>query len=127
MRRFRLLVYIVTAGCLSAQSPKPTDSGQWWQFRGDRRLTGRARMKGTIQTTPTVLWSQFIGIRNTWIALTPNASSSGSASLPVTNVPTGAISYTSLLQEWGVRGPFYDLDGNGQLSRIPPSNLDKIG
>ena len=127
MRRFRLLLYIVTAGCLSAQSSKPTDVGQWWQFRGDRRLTGRARMKGTIQTTPTVLWSQFIGVRNTWIALTPNSSSSASASLPVTNVPTGAISYTDLLNEWGVRGPLYDLDGNGLLSSIAPSTSDKVG
>ncbi len=83
-------------------------------------------MRGTIQTTPTVLWSQFIGIRNTWIALTPNSSSAASASLPVTNVPSG-VSYNSLLQEWGGRGPLYDLDGNGQLSRIPPSTGDKVG
>src|SRR5215510_7177523 len=90
-------VLLALAPALIAQSPKPTDSGQWWQFRGDRRLTGRARVKGDIQGAPSVLWSQDLSARTTWMALTPRPGAApASVSLPTANVGT-VVPYQTFL------------------------------
>ncbi|MDC0935958.1 FG-GAP-like repeat-containing protein [Pirellulales bacterium] len=107
-----------------AARPRPTEFGEWWQFRGDRQLTGRAEMVGNItELVPEVIWSQFVGSRQAWTALTPSTSQSDTVSLPTTNVN---ISRDDKI-EWGLGGPYFDLNENGFLTEVAQSFWFKIG
>lgn len=102
--------------------PEPTDVGEWHQFRGNGRLTGRSELEGSV-INPQIIWSKFIGSRETWTALTLDGSSNGTGALPNANQ---GISQSELVA-WQVGGPYYDLDGTGVLTAITPWVYYKYG
>ena len=52
-----------------AEERSPVDAkadeadGNWYQYRGDRRLSGYCGLKGDIDSAPSILWKYFIGGR----------------------------------------------------------------
>jgi outer membrane protein assembly factor BamB len=53
---------------LDHKEEKNTEMGQWLQFRGDRALTGRSSLKGSIKK-PAINWKHFCGARETLLAV----------------------------------------------------------
>ncbi len=100
------------------------DPDQWWQFRNDRGLTGRSRMLGSITGTPSILWSRFVGARETYVEL-QQAAGSSVIDLPQTDL---AISnWNTFNMQWDLGSAYYDLDGTGSLTRIDRHRYYKIG
>ena len=52
------------AGGAATTRPMATDVGQWWQARGDRKLTGRAHLKGEI-SKGAIAWKYRVAARET--------------------------------------------------------------
>jgi hypothetical protein len=102
--------------------PLPTENGEWHQFRGDQRLTGRATVTGNV-TDPKILWTQFVGSRKTSLALRVNGSPP--TEMPLTNDDVSMSQSDEIA--WEIGPSLYDLDGNGVLSAIAPSVYEKIG
>jgi hypothetical protein len=108
-----------------------TAQGQWWQYRGDQRLSGRSTLKGHI-TTPTIEWSYPIAGRNTLVgaSLQPGPET---IELPGRDgmLPSTARSWDQVRSEWKVAGPggisWYDLDGDGRLTPMSVSYNQKVG
>jgi hypothetical protein len=103
----------------------PTAVGEWWQFRGNRELTGRAEgLCGRIDQ-PAVAWKHFCGTRETLLGLRLSPGSADSASLPTIDLDVGQLE--RLQREWGFGQPWYDLDGDGHMCAISPDVNAKIG
>ena len=104
--------------------PNLNPRGSWTQFRGDRKLTGRSELIGSI-TCPELLWSLDLGARRSFFSITPDAGNSV-FQLPV----TGEMGDRFQVQrdfEGGSFGRLIDLDGDG-LNRVDPSGpTHKIG
>jgi hypothetical protein len=101
---------------------EPTNTMEWYQHRGNKRLTGEATFHQDIVTGSEVLWSEFVGSREAWMAVAPQA---GSQVLPV---PPQTISMSaSERQSWGIGAPYFDLSGNGTLTAESTSSARRIG
>src|SRR5262249_2866135 len=63
------------------------EAGQWFQFRGDRALTGRSSLKGNIRE-PAIRWKQFCGARETLLSVRFHEQGDRKATveLPVTDL-----------------------------------------
>lgn len=101
---------------------EPTNQLEWYQHRGNKRLTGEATFHQNIVTGAQVLWSSFIGARESWMAVAPSA---GEQLLPI---PTQAIAMSQSDRiSWGIGGPYFDLAGNGTLTAESTSSIRRIG
>ncbi len=67
--------------------------GNWLQFWGDRALSGRSALKGRIRG-PAVNWKQFIGARETLVAV--HFSNDGETTIPLPDADLHA-------EQWGDR------------------------
>ena len=132
------LVVVVIAACARArqrQEPtpaiRPTESGQWWQYRGDQWLSGRARIRGTIER-PAIRWRHSIAAGESLLAA--RLDSTGNADAPITADLAGSSppgTWDQVLQQWNVAGPYgtswLDLDGTGELVAVTRNPNQKIG
>ncbi|HMP07049.1 MAG TPA: PQQ-binding-like beta-propeller repeat protein [Lacipirellulaceae bacterium] len=100
----------------------PTALGQWHEFRGNGQHTGYAEQIGDI-TDPQILWSHFLGSRESWAALTLSSSGAASVPLPAANINISQ----SELASWGVGGEWYDLNGTGTLLNFGTGFTSKVG
>ena len=65
-----MAVLLMGAGALGRDAPDRlcTQTGQWWQYRGDQRLSGRTLLKGRIDR-PVIEWAHPIAGRETLLAV----------------------------------------------------------
>lgn len=101
---------------------EPTSNLEWYQHRGNKRLTGEAVVGEDILTNAEVLWSEFIGSREAWIAAAPAASGE---IVPVPTTPL-AMSQSERIS-WGIGGPYFDLAGDGTLVAESTSSIRRVG
>src|SRR5689334_9162186 len=109
----------------SRAGDQPTDLGEWWQFRGNRTLTGRSALRGNI-VKPAIQWRRFCGARETYLSLetygsgvnagAPNKDRQDTVDLPTADLQ--ADQWQQMAIEWGIEGPWYDLDSNGTWQSI---------
>ena len=126
-----LLAALAAQGLADDRPRLATEQGQWWQYRGDQRLSGRSTLKGHI-TTPTIEWSYPIAGRGTLVgaSLKPGPET---IELPASDgtLPPPTRSWDQVRSEWKVAGPggisWFDLDGNGQLTPMSVSYNQKVG
>ena len=113
------------SGKALVRKPLPTDLGQWWQARGNRRMTGRSSVKGNIKT-PAILWKYPMAARQTLLAAT---FMKGGVEHPISlpNADIAASDWEQLLTEFGASAPRVDLDGDGSLSPLPRGSNSKAG
>lgn len=110
----------------SRAGDQPTDQGEWWQFRGNRTLTGHTTLRGTI-SKPAVHWRHFCGARETYLALAVKGS--GAQGKQTFELPTADLDveqWQQMAVEWNVEGPWYDLDGNGTAQSVTPELHHKL-
>ena len=105
--------------------PLPTDLGQWWQPRGNRRLTGRSSVRGNI-ATPAILWKHSMGARQTLLA-TSLVTNGGAHEVLLPRENTADAKWEHTLSAWGVRAPWVDLDGDGSREPLPSGANSKAG
>ena len=86
--------------------------GEWLQFRRDRRLTARSPLKGNIQT-PGIRWQHFVGARETLLAVRFQGGAARSIPLPGSDLDANSLN--AVRRRWGLGGPYFDLDGDGNL------------
>lgn len=114
-----------------ANDPLPTDSGQWWQYRGNQQISGRSKIKGRIDK-PTICWSHPLAGRETLVDAA-FAKGMDSAPLPTTDVATSpeGAGWWQIMQSWNVAGPtglaWFDFDDKGQFVTWSRSPHQKIG
>ena len=108
-----------------ALKPLPSDVGQWWQHRGNRRLTGRSRTRGNI-TTPTIRWKHSMGARQSLLAMSL-VKDGGEREVLLANADFAKSNWQNLLSAWGVGHPSVDLDGNGSQQPLPRGSNKKAG
>ncbi|MBA4107782.1 MAG: hypothetical protein C0485_18770 [Pirellula sp.] len=103
-------------------SGEPTDLLQWYQHRGNKRLTGEATVAQDVLASPVVLWSEYIGSQSSLIAAAP---ADGADVVPI---PTSAFAMSAAENaSWGVGGPYFDLVGNGTLVAQSTSSIRRVG
>ena len=112
---FGVLVSPIQAG----ESP-----GEWLQFRHDRALTGRTSLTGHIRQ-PALKWKQFVGARETLVAVRFSGHGETTISLPA--VDDHAETWGEVLTAWGVGAAITDLDGDGKAQEIAVSPQHRIG
>lgn len=101
---------------------EPTNRLEWHQHRGNKRLTGEATFHQDIVTGAQVLWSEFVGSRESWFAVAPSSSEQ------LVTAPTQAISMSQSERiSWGIGGPYFDLAGNGNLTAESTSSIRRVG
>jgi len=101
---------------------EPTDIGEWYQHRGNKRLTGEAQVDQNIVAGASVIWSQYVGSRESWVGLTPGGGSSN------VNLPGGNVLMSQAEQvSWNLNGPWFDLAGTGTLTSQSTSSIVRIG
>src|SRR4051794_22202146 len=116
---------IQTEKGVSRAGDLPTEAGEWWQFRGNRTLTGRSALRGSL-AKPAVQWRRFCGARESYLALEIGNTQSGSEQkldLPSVDLPSvdlQADQWQTMAIDWNIEGPWYDLDGTGTRQSIPP-------
>ena len=103
----------------------PTDLGQWWQPRGNCRMTGRSSAKGDIKT-PAIRWKHSMAARQTLLAATLVEGGRGQQ-ITLPNADIGGSDWGQLLAEWGAGAPWVDLDGDGSLHPLPSGGNSKAG
>ena len=101
---------------------EPTNLLEWHQHRGNKRLTGEATISQDIVSGANVLWSEFVGSRESWAAVGPHAIDT-QLSLPTSNLN---ISQSELIS-WDLNGPYFDLDGTGTLTAESTNSGKRIG
>jgi hypothetical protein len=101
---------------------EPTNHLEWHQHRGNKRLTGESTISQDIITGAQVLWSDFIGSRESWIAVAPSVGQQ------VVPIPTSPIFMTQSERiSWGIGGPYFDLTGGGTLTAESTSSIRRVG
>ncbi len=101
---------------------EPTDTLEWYQHRGNKRLTGEATFHQDIVSGAEVLWSEFIGSRESYVAVSPTV---GEQVIPI---PTQTISMSQADRiSWGLGGPYFDLAGTGTLTAESTHSLRRVG
>ncbi|MEO2049514.1 MAG: hypothetical protein ABGX16_23395, partial [Pirellulales bacterium] len=109
-------------GNWSPPADEPTDLLEWHQHRGNKRLTGEATISQDIVSDAKVLWSEFVGSRESWTAVGPDVSGQNVA------LPTGNISISQAeLISWDLNGPYFDLGGTGTLTAESTHSGKRIG
>jgi outer membrane protein assembly factor BamB len=109
----------------------PTASGQWWQYRGDERLSGRSAARGNL-IEPATLWRHSVAGRETLLAAALR-DGPATVSLPTADIPTSpeGLAWGPVVNDWRVPGPYnaswYDLDGDGRLTACSVNANQKIG
>jgi hypothetical protein len=101
---------------------EPTNRLEWHQHRGNNRLTGEAKVSDDILTGAGVLWSQYVGSRESWIGVAPGAGG-GAVTLPNNNIFMSQQEQIS----WNIGGPYFDLGGTGMLTAESTYSLRRIG
>ena len=101
---------------------EPTDLLQWYQHRGNKRLTGEATINQDIVSGAGVLWSEYVGSRESWTAVGPDVGNQNVA-LPTSNI---SISQSELIS-WDLNGPYFDLGGTGTLTAESTHSGKRIG
>jgi hypothetical protein len=121
----------LTASLALASDSPITDSGQWWQYRGNQQLSGRSKVKGRIDK-PTICWVHPLVGRETLLDVAL-AKGTEKTILPTDDVaisPEG-VGWGQIIQSWDVAGPtglaWFDFDGKGQLGTWSRSPHQKIG
>jgi len=102
---------------------EPTNVLEWHQHRGNKRLTGQANVSQDILTDAEILWSHFIGSRESWVSIGPTAPGTQAVQLPTSNINMPQSERTS----WDLNGPYFDLSGTGTLVAESTSSLKRIG
>jgi hypothetical protein len=90
-----------------------TALGEWRHFRGDAQLTGRTSLKGNIKT-PEVLWSHYVGSRETLLEVQFDNSGVKVIDLPDQDI----MKYPQFDLLWKINGIWADLDGDGIQQQI---------
>ena len=106
------------------QQETSTD-GSWRQFRHNAKLTGRSPLTGDI-ACPKLLWAYDLGVRQTWVAITPDSSSESEIELPVSGETGDRWSVHDLYE---IEGFMISLD-QAAGTRVLPSGWEgehKIG
>jgi len=98
--------------------------GEWLQFRHDRALTGRTSLTGHIRQ-PVVKWKQFVGARETLLAVRFSGHGDTSVSLP--SGDEHAETWEAVLTAWGAGAALMDLDGDGKSQEIGESSQHRTG
>jgi len=112
----------MTSQAVSRTGLQPTRIGEWWGYRGDRGLTGRATgCRGNIRQ-PHVAWRQFCGTRETYVVLDPVPGGEQSLSLPADDL--AAPNWPALARDWQLGGVWVEQDG---LKCLPPNTNEKQG
>lgn len=101
---------------------EPTTQLEWHQHRGNKRLSGLAEITDNIVDGASVLWSEFVGARESWVALEPTPGNATIA-LPDANMSLPQSERIS----WDIGGPYFDLDGNGNLTAQSTSSIRIVG
>ena len=91
--------------------------GKWLQFRGDRALTGRSSLKGLIRR-PAVIWKQFVGGRETLLAVRFSGDGPTAIALPDTNLHPEEWGAVWLAGGWGRHWPTSRATAN--FTKSPP-------
>lgn len=121
----RLLVLTILYMLISPSSaPADEPAGTWLQFRGDRALTGRSALKGNIRN-PAVVWKQFVGARETLLAVRCSAEGASTVRLPSDDAD--ADKWSAALARWNVGPALADLDGDGKARELAASPQHRIG
>jgi len=119
------MVSVVTVACsagVPVRSAPAAALGQWLQFRGDRALTGRSPLKGSI-TSPAVKWKQFVGARETLAVVDfGDAAQSATLDLPRADLSLGSFDGDSL-RGWTTPGP----GGTGEPELLPGDSSARTG
>ena len=103
-------------------SGEPTDLLQWYQHRGNKRLTGEATVAQNVLASPEILWSEYIGSQSALVAAAP---ASGADVVPI---PTATLAMSAAeTASWGIGGPYFDLAGNGTLVAQATSSIRRVG
>ncbi len=104
---------VLALGARAALGQAMDQPGAWRHFRGDDRLTGRSGIKGRI-TQPAILWRFDTRSRETLLEARLEPGASGSATLPGADIsrPPGFD------RQWGLGGPWMDLEGDGVLRPV---------
>lgn len=106
---------------------EPTDQLQWYQHRGNKRLTGAARVGEDILRGAGIRWSQFVGSRESWWELTTGQANSVSPA-QILSHPVGDVGFSAnQRREWRLGGPYVDLAGDGNLTEVSTGPLIRIG
>ena len=130
-----VLLFAVTVPQVAGQdggARMATEDGQWWQYRGDQRLSGRSHARGEIET-PAVKWTHSVAGRETLLAARIGEGPETIA-LPVGDVvasPAGrswhdrsqGIPEVGLMRAW-CRGRTVGL---GSARRLRAESLDEVG
>jgi hypothetical protein len=95
---------------------RPKAAGEWLQFRADRRLTGRSTLKGKMRS-PQIRWRQFIGSRETLLAVTFQRGEPRTTALPTADFH--ADQSAKVLAEWKLTSPF-ETSSNHRTGRFLP-------
>ena len=111
-------------GILVASIQAGEGKGEWLQFRHDRALTGRTSSTGHIRR-PAVQWKQFVGARETLVAV--RFSGRGDTALSLPAVDEHADAWGSVLTGWGTDATMMDLDGDGKSQEVGESTQHRIG
>jgi len=104
----------------------PTDSGEWWQFRGNRTLTGRSALAGAL-AKPAVQWRHFCGACESYLSLEiVNSQSADEQKIALPSADLQADQWQAMAIDWNIEGPWYDLDGSGAPQSVPPELHHKL-
>ncbi|MDA0659083.1 MAG: hypothetical protein O3C60_09570 [Planctomycetota bacterium] len=101
---------------------EPTNTLEWYQHRGNKRLTGEAHVSSNIVQGATTLWSSFIGSRESWFSLSPSNNQS-----TVIHPANSFGNEATVRRDWNLGGPYLDLSGNGGLTAVTTGPLIRIG
>jgi len=101
---------------------EPTSRLEWHQHRGNARLSGLAEVDDNVLQNAGILWSEFVGARESWVAAAP-AGPGRLVALPSANQSLSPSERVS----WGVGGPYFDLDGTGALTAEATSSSRIVG
>ena len=116
---------VETRASTSRASDLPTDLGEWWQFRGNRTLTGRSALRGMIQK-PAIHWRHFCGARETYLALEVNGAGVDEQTLPLPTTDLQSDQWQAMAMAWGIESVWFDLDDNGVAQSISPELHHKL-
>src|SRR3954471_4574511 len=93
----------------AAPATLPTQSGQWWESRGDRRLTARSTVKGNI-TKPAVLWKHRVAAREALLTAKLDNAGRRDLKLPDQDLLIPNTPRERVLADLGAAHGWYDVD-----------------
>jgi hypothetical protein len=94
-------------------------SGDWPMYRGDRCLTGRARLPGELSEPPTVAWQYKIEAGKVWQVIDPAPGRHSKSATLVTEGLAENYLASRAAKKWGMGPRLVDLYGDGRLVPDP--------